>query len=143
MAQTATRAVPTTYRCYRCGKEKSTSEFYLHADGSIISGCKECHREMSAARRGKATKVSTLAGLPLGIVENARPAPALVQYRCEGCGRSSMSASADGPRGWKRVRLTGGEDAATLCTRCTARVTGALQIMRAVVERRRGAQRQG
>jgi hypothetical protein len=141
MPATSASTTPV-YHCYRCGKDKpAETGFYHRSDGSIISGCKDCHRAMAEARRGrKATGAPTTGGaaFPLGVVENARPAPAVVQYRCEGCGRASMSASPDGPRGWRRVRLTSSDEPATLCTRCTAGVQRALRVMEAVAERRRG-----
>lgn len=136
MAQTQTTQAQT-YHCFKCGKDKpmTREHFYFRSDGTIISGCKECHSRLAKERRNGAAAAAE-AQTALGIVEDARPTPVQVQYRCEGCGRSAMSASEGGPRGWKRARLTPGEDPATLCPRCTAYVTRAFQVAEAVATRR-------
>lgn len=138
------------YHCYRCGKDKprTTEHFYFRSDGSVISACKACHGVMAEERKARRAQLPAAAdkngagasplALALGIVENQRPEPAMVQYRCEGCGRGSTTANPEGPRGWKRVRLTGREadSPATLCPRCTAAVGRAFQVVRAVSQRR-------
>lgn len=132
------------YHCYRCDKDKpADTAFYHHADGSIVSGCKECHGDMAKERRARRAEAkpavpANTASAALGIVDNARPAPAEAHYRCEGCGKRATTAHPEGPRGWKRVRLTGSEDAnpATLCVRCTATVTRAAGVVAAVMTRR-------
>lgn len=157
MPATATRhTAEESYHCYRCGKDKPRTgeNWYFRSDGSIISACKLCHGKMAEERRARRSATpapapaspanearapgSTTLMLPLGIVEDARPEPTMIQYRCEGCGRGSISANPEGPRGWKRVRLTvrEGDSPATLCPRCTAAVARAFQVVKAVSQRR-------
>jgi hypothetical protein len=137
-------AAPELYHCYRCDKDKpADTAFYHHADGSIVSGCKECHGRMARERKDRRAKeaaqpASNTEQLALGIVADAKPTPAEARYRCEGCGKIAATAHPEGPRGWKRVRLTGREDVnpATLCVRCTATVTKAAGVVAAVMTRR-------
>jgi hypothetical protein len=144
MPATARAGTAETYHCYRCDKDKDAATgFYHHRDGSIVSGCKECHAQMARERKEARAKASSEApsavqGTLLGIVNDARPAPAAARYRCEGCGKIAETPHPEGPRGWKRVRVTHSEDdsPATLCVRCTGIVMKAAGVVATVAQRR-------
>lgn len=119
-------------RCYRCHKTKPASQFYRRADGTIIQGCRNCHREMSAARRR--SKVVGFAEGTRQLLAEGSPAPVALDYRCDGCGRHAETAAGRAPRGWRLLKVAGAP--ATLCTRCAGLVLAAARVAEAVASRR-------
>jgi hypothetical protein len=96
---------------------------------------------MAAERRGATptqpnTESEVVNGSALTVLPDARPTPITMEYRCEGCGRRVSSTLVDGPRGWRRVRLTPSEDPANLCTRCVLIVSRAIEVAQTVAKRR-------